>query len=75
MEFPIMFDPVKSGWSIVYNEESQVINFKKYYNSFSEDRHIITFTLKPPSTLSFMNIHAKLHPLWIIVYINFHICT
>ena len=25
MKFSIKFDPVKSGWSIVYNEGSQVI--------------------------------------------------
>ena len=30
MEFPIKFDKVKSGWSIVYIEGSQVIIFKKH---------------------------------------------
>ena len=29
MEFPIKFDTVKSGWSIVYTEGSQVIIEKK----------------------------------------------
>ena len=31
MEFSIKFDTVKSGWSIVYIEGSQVIVSKKYY--------------------------------------------
>ena len=37
MEFPIKFDTVKSGWSIVYIEGSQVIISEKYCISFSED--------------------------------------
>ena len=36
MEFSIKFDTVKSGWSIVYIEGSQVIS-KTDYISFSED--------------------------------------
>ena len=36
MEFPIKFDTVKSGWSIVYIEGSQIIIFKT----------IIIFSLK-----------------------------
>ena len=35
MGFPIKFDSVKSGWSIVYIEGSQVIISQKYYISFS----------------------------------------
>ena len=34
MEFPIKFDKVKSGWSIVYIEGSQVIILKTYSISF-----------------------------------------
>ena len=34
MEFPIKFDTVKSGWSIVYIEGSQVIISKIFYISF-----------------------------------------
>ena len=37
MEFPIKFDTVMSGWSIVYIKGSQVIISKKYYISFSDD--------------------------------------
>ena len=37
MEFPIEFDTVKSGWSIVYIEGSQVIISPKKYMYFSED--------------------------------------
>ena len=36
MEFFIKFDLVKSGWSVVYIEKSQVIILKKDCNSFSE---------------------------------------
>ena len=36
-EFAIKFDTVKSGWSIVYMEGSQVIIFKHYCISFSQD--------------------------------------
>ena len=35
MESSIKFDSVKSGWSIVYIEGSQVIISKKYHISFS----------------------------------------
>ena len=38
MEFPIKFDIVKSVWSIVYIEGSQVIISKKCYISFSGDQ-------------------------------------
>ena len=38
MDFSIKFDTVKSGWSIVYIEGSQVIiSKKKYCISFNED--------------------------------------
>ena len=35
MEFSIKFDTVKSGWSIIYIEVSQVIISKKYCISYS----------------------------------------
>ena len=38
MIFPIKFDTVKSGRSIVYIEWSQVILFKKKLYCFSEDQ-------------------------------------
>ena len=31
MNFPIKFDTIKSGWSIIYSERSQVIIFKMYF--------------------------------------------
>ena len=37
MGFSIKFDSVNSGWFIVYIEVSQVIIFKNYCISFSED--------------------------------------
>ena len=38
MEFSIRFDTVKSGWSIINIEESQVIISKESCISFSEDQ-------------------------------------
>ena len=42
MEFPIKFDKVKLGWSILYIEGSQDIISKKYCISFSEDRFCLS---------------------------------
>ena len=39
MNFPIVFDTVKSGWSIIYSERSQVIIFKTLY-FFSENQSL-----------------------------------
>ena len=47
MEFPIKFDTVKSGWSIVYIEGSQIIISKKYCVSLSlkQTVHKVAFHL------------------------------
>ena len=47
MEFPIKFDTVKPGWSIIYIEGSQVIIFPKNYISFSEDQFCLVKQCRP----------------------------
>ena len=42
MEFPIKFDTVESGWSILYFEGSQAIISKQDCISFSEDRFCLS---------------------------------
>ena len=42
MEFPTKFDTVKSGWSIICIEGSQVIILNKYCISFSEDKFFLS---------------------------------
>ena len=46
-EFPIKFDTVKSGWSIIYIEGSQVIILRKYCISFSENQFCLSNHSRP----------------------------
>ena len=47
MDFPIKFDTVKSGWSVVYIEGSQVMIFTKYCISFYENRFCLSKQCRP----------------------------
>ena len=58
MEFPIKFDSVKSGWSIIYIEGSQVIISKKYYISSKID-----FVFENSADPDYAAFHLGLHCL------------
>ena len=60
MEFPIKFDTVKLGWSIVYIEGSQVIISQKYCINFSED----CFSFTNSADLDEMP-HYMRHFIWV----------
>ena len=63
MEFPIKFDTVKSGWSIVFIEGSQVIILKKCYISFSKIDFVLANSADPDEMLHYAAFHLGLHCL------------
>ena len=66
MEFPIKFDTVKSGWSIIFIEGSQVIIFRKilYYNVFSlKINFVLPNSADPDELPHYAAFHLGLHCL------------
>ena len=59
MEFPIKFDTVKSGWSIVYFKGSQVIISKNIFLSLKID-FVLGYSADPEE----MPHHAVWHFIW-----------
>ena len=59
MDFSIKFDMFKSGWSIVYIEGLQVINFKKEHISFSEDWFCLSKQCRPWSNAALCCISSR----------------
>ena len=57
MKFPIKFYTVKSGWSIVYIEGSQVIISKKYCILLSEDLFTFTNNVNPDEMQRSIMLH------------------
>ena len=62
MEFPIKFDTVKSGWSIVYMEGSMVVILKNIYVFFSE-HFVLANSEDPDEKLHNAAFHQGLHCL------------
>ena len=64
MEFPIKFDTVKSGWSIVYIEGSQVIISKKYTLFLSlKINSVLANRADPDEMPHYVAFHLGLHCL------------
>ena len=62
MEFSIKLHTIRSGWSIVYIEGSQVINSNKHFISFSED-FVFVNSADPDEMSLYAAFHLGLHCL------------
>ena len=62
MEFPIKFDTVESGWSIVYIEGSQVIIFIIVFLSLKIN-FVLAKSADPDEMLHYAAFHLGLHCL------------
>ena len=54
---------IKPGWSIVFIEGPQVIIFKKYFLSFSEDLFVLANSADPDEMPHYAAFHLGLHCL------------
>ena len=57
MEISVKLRTIRSGWSIVFIEVSQVIISKKYCSSFSEDRFILANSVDPDEMPHYAAFH------------------
>ena len=63
MEFPIKFDTSKSGWSIVYNEGSQVIIFKIIVFISLKIDFVLANSVEPDEMTHYVAFHLGFHCL------------
>ena len=63
MDFLVKFDTVKSGWSNIYIEESEVIIYKRYSISFSDDQFFLANSSDPDEMPLNAAFHLGLHCL------------
>ena len=71
MEFPIKFDTVKSGWSIIYIEGSQVIILKNFVFLFLKTHFVLANSAGPNEMLHDAAFHQGLHCLPKYMFMGF----
>ena len=62
-------------WPFLNSSWKMYLRIIRVFNADWTSKNTQLGLVVDPLTISFRNIHSRLQPLWIIIYINFHVCT